>query len=83
MYSKIYEAMTGKEAFEGGSTFADMLAAGIVILLVLVIQLFVIQWLWNTVLTRSVSVVRPLPSLLHTLGLLILLVLVHPGVMCV
>ena len=82
MYGKIYEKMTGREAFEGGSSFADSLAALIVILLVIVIQLFIIQWLWNTVLTRTVSVVRPLPSLLHTLGLLILIVLIHPGVMC-
>ena len=46
----------------------------------IVIQLFVVQLLWNTVLTRVVTVVKPLPSLLYTLGLLVLVAMVSPGV---
>jgi len=50
-----------------------------VLALVIVIQLFIIQFLWNNVLVKVVSVVRPLKSLLYTLGLLILVVMITPN----
>ena len=49
------------------------------IIAVVVIQLFVVKFLWNTVLVRVLSVAKPLPSLLYTLGLLVLVAMVCPG----
>jgi hypothetical protein len=83
MYGLVYEPfvkMAKKEGFAGGtSSGGEMIAAALAVLVILVIQLFVVQWLWNTVLVRVISIAKPLPSLLYTLGLLILIALVHPG----
>jgi hypothetical protein len=66
--------------FDGGSASSGtVLFALLAILLLIVVQLFVVQWLWNNVLVRVTSIARPIPSLLHVLGLLILIALVHPG----
>jgi hypothetical protein len=80
MYGLVYSNL--KEGFAasgaGSSPVATVLAL-VVIALVIVVQLFVVRWLWNTVLVRVTSVVRPIPSLLYTLGLLVLVAMVHPG----
>jgi len=55
----------------------SLIGAGLAVLLVIVLELFVVQWLWNNVLTRVLTVVKPLPSLLYTLGLIILVQLLH------
>ena len=83
MYSIIYETFynyANREGFSssGDSSFATLLAIVGIVLLVIV-QLFVVQFLWNTVLVRVVSVVKPLPTLMYTLGLLVLVALVLPG----
>jgi len=49
-----------------------VIGAGVAVVLLLVLELFVVQWLWNNVLVRVTTFVKPLPSLLYTLGLLIL-----------
>jgi len=81
MYGLVYSNFMDyfrKEGFASGgdSTVLALFA----VLLMIVIQLFVVQLLWNTVLTRVVTVVKPLPSLLYTLGLLVLVAMVSPGV---
>lgn len=59
--------------YQGGSSGTNEIIAGLLaVALVVVIQLFIVQFLWNNVLTRCVSVVRPLKTILETLGLLIL-----------
>jgi hypothetical protein len=73
---------TVKEGFQGavGATSANAaLVAGLVVLVFVVIQLFVVQFLWNRVLTHVVPAVRPLKTLLETLGLLILVAMLLPG----
>jgi hypothetical protein len=50
----------------------------LVMLLLMILQLFIVQWLWNSVLTRVLPV-RPLHSLLYTLGLLVLIAMLFPG----
>ena len=74
MYGLVYSAVTeGFMNYQGGTSGAgDMIAGLLAIALVLVIQLFIVQFLWNSVLTKCVSVVRPLKTLVETLGLLIL-----------
>lgn len=82
MYGLLYQSFvnSAQENFAGGtSSGGAILVALLAIALVVVIQLFVIQWLWNTVLVRVVSIARPLPSLLYTLGLLVLIAFVHPA----
>ena len=81
-YSSIVTSV--KEGFTSSTatTSNDMngLLVGLVVVLVLiVIQLFVIQFLWNRVLTHVIPAVKPLSSLLDTLGILILIVMLFPG----
>ena len=82
MYGLVYSGMVNyakKEGFASGGSAMPMVVAIIAIALLVVVQLFVIQWLWNTVLVRVTSIAKPIPSLLYTLGLLILVAMVHPG----
>jgi hypothetical protein len=82
MYGLVYANMMDyakKEGFASGGSALPMIGATIAIVLLIILQLFAIQWLWNTVLVRVLSVARPLPSLLYTLGLLVLMAMVHPG----
>ena len=81
MYGAVYSAVVnGVDNFtnmnESGSVFVAMLA----IVALVVVQLFIVRFLWNTVLVRVVSVAKPLPSLMYTLGLLVLLAVLCPGV---
>lgn len=75
MYGQVYSAITeGFMNYQGGTSGAGGMLAGLLaVALVVVIQLLIVQFLWNNVLTRCVSVVRPLKTLLETLGLLILI----------
>jgi hypothetical protein len=80
MYQSIYSAVANRDAFQGGTSEAGGVIAGFLAIgVVVVIQLFVIQYLWNAVLVPTVSVVRPLKTLVQTLGLLILVAMVHPA----
>ena len=84
MYGTVYSSFMNymnREGFasSGNSAGASVLAL-IGIALVIVVQLFIARWLWNTVLVRVTSFARPIPSLLYTLGLLLLVAMFHPGV---
>ena len=81
MYGYAYSnAFQLAKADSFSSSSVGEFSLGLVLLaLIVAIHLFVVQWLWNTVLVRALSVARPLPSLLHALGLLILLGLLFPG----
>ena len=65
---------------QGGDSMGAVVLGLLGVLLLIALQLFIVQWLWNTVLVRTVSVVKPLPSLLYTLGLLLLIAMLFPGV---
>jgi hypothetical protein len=75
-FTMVNEAFTNPGSPVGGM---GTVGAAIAILLLIVLELFVVQWLWNNVLVRVTKVVRPIPSLLYTLGLLILLQIVMNG----
>jgi hypothetical protein len=82
MYGLVYSNMVDyakKEGFAAGGSSTPVFLALLMIALLVVIQLFIVQWLWNTVLVRVTSVARPIPNLLYTLGLLVLVAMVHPG----
>ena len=79
MYGAVYSAIVnGSDSFVSDSTGSVFLAL-LAIVAIVVIQLFVVKFLWNTVLVRVLSVAKPLPSLLYTLGLLVLVAMVCPG----
>lgn len=71
---------------ESSESFRDVVSLSggnrvtLVILLVvyLVLLLVVGKWLWNNVLCRTVTIVKPMPNVLTLLGLVILLELVLP-----
>ena len=80
MYGLVYSNFANySEKFanmdQSGSVFLGLIA----VVAVVVIQLFVVKFLWNTVLVRVLSVAKPLPSLLYTLGLLVLVAMLFPG----
>jgi hypothetical protein len=80
MYQSIYNAVTKRDSFQGSSSDpATVIAGFLAIGVVVVIQLLIVQFLWNAVLVPTVSVVRPLKTLLQTLGLLILVAMIHPA----
>jgi uncharacterized protein YqhQ len=81
MYGAVYSAIVnGSDSFASGSLGSgSVFLALLAIVAVVVIQLFVVKFLWNTVLVRVLSVAKPLPSLLYTLGLLVLVAMVCPG----
>ena len=84
MYGLAYSSLVNVVRTEGfassGGDSATVVLALLGLVLFVVLQLFVVQWLWNTVLVRVLTVARPLPSLMYTLGLLVLIAMVHPGV---
>lgn len=77
MYGLVYNTV---ENFAGGSSDAGAaVAAVLAVVLVIAVQCFIVQWLWNNVLVGVLSVARPLRSVLDALGLLILIAMIHPG----
>jgi hypothetical protein len=92
MYSSIYETFYNRvrgERFSGsgpGSShesgqneFIVSVMASVGVILLVILQLFIVKTLWNVVLVRLFSGVKPIPSLLYALGLLILVAAVLPG----
>ena len=59
------------------------IVALVTVALLVFVQLFIVRWLWNTVLVRTVSIVRPLPDLWYTLGFLVLMAMIHPSTVAV
>ena len=53
----------------------------VVFLLVLFINVFVVRFLWNTVLVKHITIFRPVQSLLDTLLLAIALTMFHGNCM--
>jgi len=54
----------------------------VAVVLYLLLVLFVGKYLWNEVMCKVVSVCKPMPSLLHLLGLILLLDLLRPSAGC-
>ncbi len=81
MYNKLYTYFGNYTEGFSSSNPGEVVLIALGILLMIIVQLFIVQFLWNTVLTRVVSVVRPLPSILYTLGLLVLVAMILPGAM--
>lgn len=83
MYGQIYQKLSGKvaEGFQGSqeASGVEVVGALLAIILLVVVQLFVVKFLWNSVLVDLFSAVRPIKSLLHVAGLLILVAMIHPG----
>ena len=71
---------TSSESFRDVVSLSGGNRVTLVILLVvyLVLLLVVGKWLWNNVLCRTVTIVKPMPNVLTLLGLVILLELVLP-----
>ncbi len=71
----MYKSLTNKvkEGFatQQGSA-VDSIAAFLALIIMVVVQLWIVRFLWNNVLVRTVSIVRPLKTLLETFGLLLL-----------
>jgi len=78
-YSNVMNLAKVDSFASGGSDTGSFVLGLILLVAIVAIHLFVVQWLWNTVLVRTLSIAKPIPSLLYTLGLLVLLGLLFPG----
>ncbi len=67
----------GRENFEGNRS-VNYLAMLLAILLWLAVLLLVAQFLWNGVLVKLVTVVKPATSVFQLLGLVILMEILMP-----
>jgi hypothetical protein len=65
--------------YSGQPTSGSYLLAVLMLAVVVVIQLFVVRFLWNNVLVRVTTIAKPIPSLLYALGLLVLVAMILPG----
>jgi hypothetical protein len=80
MYGAVYSAVVnGMDSFAGSQEPGSVFLAVLAVAAILIIQLFIVRFLWNTVLVRVTTVVKPIPSLIYTLGLLVLVAMVFPG----
>ena len=80
MYGAVYSAVVnGADRFAGSQEPGSVFLAVLAVVLVVVVQLFVVRFLWNTVLVRVTTVAKPIPSLIYTLGLLVLVAMMFPG----
>lgn len=80
MYAAVYSAIVnGTDSFSDMNGSGGVLVAVLVVVALLALQLLIVRFLWNTVLVRVVSGVRPIPSLIYTLGLLVLVAMILPG----
>jgi hypothetical protein len=81
MYYSFYQPLANKvkEGFQSyQGTAVDGIAAFLAMALVLVIQLFIVKFLWNNVFVEVVAFGRPFKSLLQVFGFLLLVAMVFP-----
>lgn len=79
----------GVDAFTSGDNFSDVAYRNnvtfvnlIVLVLVLVVILMAGKWLWNNVACKLVTVLKPVDTVWHLLGFIVLLDLVSPNCAC-
>ena len=76
---RIASKIAPSESFtDVNSNGGNLMVALLVLTIYLVLLLLVTKWLWNNVLCKVVTVVKPLPDIFTTLGLVIVLSLVLP-----
>jgi len=79
-YYSFFPPLTNKvrECFENQVSPSVGFAALLGIFILLIVQIFIVQFLWNRVLTSVIPGVKPLKSFMYTLGLLILMAMLFP-----
>jgi len=81
-FGNIVEKFISNKHTERFTDSSPSVATIIAVVLYVLLVLFVGKWLWNETLCKVVAVVKPMPSLLHFIGLLLLLDILHPGCQC-
>ncbi len=69
---------TGSTGSRAGQLLLDLIMFIILLVIILVIGL----WLWNNLAAKYITIFKPLPSVWHLLGLIIIIDLIHPGCQC-
>jgi hypothetical protein len=67
---------------DSGSRAGQLVLDLIMFVILLVIILVIGLWLWNNLATKYITIFKPLPSVWHLLGLIIIIDLIHPGCQC-
>ena len=79
----VADAVAGNQSNNGfrdvaGLSGGNRMMALVVLVVYLVLLLLVGKWLWNNVLCKVVTIVKPMPDVLTLLGLVLVLELVLP-----
>lgn len=64
------------------SRASQLLLDLIMFVILLVIILVIGLWLWNNLATKYITIFKPLPSVWHLLGLIIIIDLINPSCQC-
>ena len=86
MYTNLYKQVASgtMEAFSSGSghnassEMGAVVVAFLTVVAIMVLQLAIVQWLWNSCLTRVVSIAKPMASMFDALGLIVLFMFLWP-----
>ncbi len=71
MYKSLSNKVKEGFATQQGSA-VDSIAAFLALIIMVVVHLWIVRFLWNNVMTKVVTVVRPIKTLLETFGLVLL-----------
>lgn len=70
-------------ASNGSSPSTTQIIIDIVVFIILLVIILVVGlWLWNNLAAKYITIFKPLPSVWHLLGLIVIIDLIHPGCMC-
>jgi hypothetical protein len=72
----------GVVVVEPPTTPVNPIVGLIIAILAIIIVLLAGKWLWNNIATRYITILKPVPSVWHLLGLMLIIDLVLPNCAC-
>jgi hypothetical protein len=72
----------GVVVVEPAATPVHPMVGLIIAILAIIIVLLAGKWLWNNIATRYITILKPVPSVWHLLGLMLIIDLVLPNCAC-
>lgn len=67
---------------EPTTTTVNPVVGLVIVILAIIIVLLAGKWLWNNIAARYITILKPIPSVWHLLGLMLIIDLVLPNCAC-
>ena len=80
--SEKFTNTAGVVVVEPAATQVHPVVGLIIAILAIIIVLLAGKWLWNNIATRYITILKPVPSVWHLLGLMLIIDLVLPNCAC-